>query len=171
MIHSANPHIRPAVILAWFWSFGTDGRTDNLCENCDHYRSASWIKNRREKYRASSVVFFSLSISAWWENEKKEFLAIGLSSTQTRVRSKTEKKILRKEEEEEDAIIFFVLSYQQQQSHPLCDRNKVGKIFFECRFKEIQFRIVFTKYILFLNYNLSTVVYMCDDQELLCNSS
>ena len=47
MIHSASPLSRPAVIFAWFWSFGTDGRTDNMCENSDHYRpglwSASWI--------------------------------------------------------------------------------------------------------------------------------
>ena len=33
MIHSASPQSRPAVIVAWFWSFGTDGRTDGrtLC--------------------------------------------------------------------------------------------------------------------------------------------
>ena len=29
MIHPASPQSRPAVIVAWFWSFGTDGRT--LC--------------------------------------------------------------------------------------------------------------------------------------------
>ena len=28
MIHSACPQFRPAVIFAWFWSFGTDGWTD-----------------------------------------------------------------------------------------------------------------------------------------------
>ena len=28
MIHSASPQSRPAVIVAWFWSFGTDGQTD-----------------------------------------------------------------------------------------------------------------------------------------------
>ena len=48
MIHSASPQSRPAVIVAWFWSFGTDGRSDTLCENSDHYRqghwSSSWIK-------------------------------------------------------------------------------------------------------------------------------
>ena len=27
MIHSASPQSRPAVIVAWFWSFGTDVRT------------------------------------------------------------------------------------------------------------------------------------------------
>ena len=33
LIHSASPQSRPAVIVAWFWSFGTDGRTDwrTLC--------------------------------------------------------------------------------------------------------------------------------------------
>ena len=43
MIHSASPQSRPAVIVAWFWSFGTN----TLYENSDHYRpglwSASWI--------------------------------------------------------------------------------------------------------------------------------
>ena len=29
MIHTASPQFRPAVIVAWFWSFGTDVRT--LC--------------------------------------------------------------------------------------------------------------------------------------------
>ena len=29
MIHSASPQSRPAVIIAWYWRFGTDGRT--LC--------------------------------------------------------------------------------------------------------------------------------------------
>ena len=47
MIHSASPQSWSAVIVAWFWSFGTDGRTDIMCENSDHYRrdreSASWI--------------------------------------------------------------------------------------------------------------------------------
>ena len=28
MINSASPQSRPAVIIAWFWSFGTDGRTN-----------------------------------------------------------------------------------------------------------------------------------------------
>ena len=27
MIHSASPQSRPAVIVAWFWRFATDGRT------------------------------------------------------------------------------------------------------------------------------------------------
>ena len=33
MIHSASPQSRPAVIVAWFWSFGTDVCTDGrtLC--------------------------------------------------------------------------------------------------------------------------------------------
>ena len=39
---------RPTVIVAWFWTFGMDGRTDDtLWENSDYYRpglwSASWI--------------------------------------------------------------------------------------------------------------------------------
>ena len=42
MIHSASSQSRPAVIFAWFRSFGTDelsdGQADNLCENSDHYR-------------------------------------------------------------------------------------------------------------------------------------
>ena len=43
MIHSASPQSRPAVIVAWFWSSGTDeGRTDTLCENSDHYRQGVW---------------------------------------------------------------------------------------------------------------------------------
>ena len=56
VIHSASPQSRPAVIVAWFWSFGTDGRTDatyrrtdTLCEHSDHFRpglwSASWINS------------------------------------------------------------------------------------------------------------------------------
>ena len=48
MIHLARPQSRPAVIVAGFWNFVPDGRTDNMCENSDHYRpelwSASWIK-------------------------------------------------------------------------------------------------------------------------------
>ena len=49
----ASPQSRPAVIFAWFWSFGTDGRTDNLCKNSDRYRPelqlAVWIKNARQE--------------------------------------------------------------------------------------------------------------------------
>ena len=59
MIHSASPQSRPALIVAWFWSFGTDGRTDGrtdtLCENSDHYRpglwSASWINIRKKTWQ------------------------------------------------------------------------------------------------------------------------
>ena len=35
MIHSASTQSRPAVIVAWIWSFGTDEQTDTLCENSD----------------------------------------------------------------------------------------------------------------------------------------
>ena len=45
MIHSASLYTVPAVK---FWDVRTEGRTDTLCENSDHYRpglwSASWIK-------------------------------------------------------------------------------------------------------------------------------
>ena len=50
IIHSASPQSRPAVIFAWYGSFGAEARTDNLCENSDHYRpglwSAAWINNK-----------------------------------------------------------------------------------------------------------------------------
>ena len=35
MIHSASPQSRPVVILAWIWSFGTDGQTVNLRQYSD----------------------------------------------------------------------------------------------------------------------------------------
>ena len=55
MIHLASLQSRPAVIVAGFWSFvpdgRTDGRTNNMCENSDHYRpglwSASWITKKK----------------------------------------------------------------------------------------------------------------------------
>ena len=40
MIHSASPQSRPAVIFEVLGR--TDGRTDTLCENSDHYRSGLW---------------------------------------------------------------------------------------------------------------------------------
>ena len=52
MIHSARPTVLPVAItiLAWklfcfarFWKVGTDGRTDNTCENCDHHRPWLWV--------------------------------------------------------------------------------------------------------------------------------
>ena len=62
MIHSASPQSRPAVIVAWFWSFGTDGRTDTLCENSDHYRpglwSASWIKIWSIRKQSKSAMLY-----------------------------------------------------------------------------------------------------------------
>ena len=61
MIHSASPQSRPAVIVAWFWSFGTDGQTYTLCENSDHYRSglwsASWIKKNKITLDIEKVFF------------------------------------------------------------------------------------------------------------------
>ena len=69
MIHSASPHFRLAVRFTWFWSFGTDGRTegrtDNLCENSDRYRpgmwSASWINYRWNIILVPQAAFLSVT--------------------------------------------------------------------------------------------------------------
>ena len=52
MIHSARLTVSPAVniVFAWnlfcfarFWKVETNVRTDNLCENNDHYRQWLWV--------------------------------------------------------------------------------------------------------------------------------
>ena len=64
MIHSASPQSRPAAIVAWFWSFGTDGRTETLCENSDHYGpglwSASWINLHMLVRTKKEIAIFQL---------------------------------------------------------------------------------------------------------------
>ena len=61
MIHSTSQQFRPAVIVAWFRSFGTDGWTDNLCENSNHFWpglwSASWINNVQVELRGKAPSF------------------------------------------------------------------------------------------------------------------
>ena len=87
MIHSASPQTRPAVIFAWYWSFGTDvrtegrtyGLTDNLCENNDYYRpgllSASWIKGSFNPLFVNSMkILFEIE----W-NEKFFFFSFHVS--------------------------------------------------------------------------------------------
>ena len=53
MIHSASPQFQPSMIFAWFWSFGTDARSDGqttCVKIVINFRtglwSASWIKKR-----------------------------------------------------------------------------------------------------------------------------
>ena len=62
MIHSARPTVSPVVniVFAWnlfcyarFWKVGTDGRTDNMCENNDHYHPWLWVG------QVDQMVFFS----------------------------------------------------------------------------------------------------------------
>ena len=65
MIHSASPQSRPAVIVAWFWSFGTYVSTDTLCENSDHYRSASWINKSEMCWFFLLLLFTSLKCQFW----------------------------------------------------------------------------------------------------------
>ena len=40
IIHSPNPQFQLAVIFPW--RFGTEGRTDSLCEKSDHYWAGLW---------------------------------------------------------------------------------------------------------------------------------
>ena len=74
MIHS--PQSRPAVIVPWIWSFGTDRRTDTLCENSDHYLpglwSASWINwvsaadTKQRQLENIFLIIWLLSFSSHW---------------------------------------------------------------------------------------------------------
>ena len=49
MIHSARLTVSPVAIIAiaWnfflFWKVETDGRTDDMCKNNDHYRPWLWV--------------------------------------------------------------------------------------------------------------------------------
>ena len=52
MIHSARPTISPVanIVFAWnlfcfarIWKVGMEVRTDNMCENNDHYRPWLWV--------------------------------------------------------------------------------------------------------------------------------
>ena len=76
-IHSASPQSRPSVIVAWFWSFGTDGRTTcvkiviTTCRDCGRPRGSIEFFCSRffSGFSAFFIVFFFAHI--WVKLHKK----------------------------------------------------------------------------------------------------
>ena len=62
----------------------TDGRTDNMCENSDHYRpglwSASWINNEKSNVHCTYCLTCCKKILTVLETRKPGFLKLFLST-------------------------------------------------------------------------------------------
>ena len=75
MIHIARPTVSPVVnvmniVFAWnlfcFKKWGTDGRTEDVCKNNDHYRPRLWVGRVDQKQQKTMfAIGVTMGLAEW----------------------------------------------------------------------------------------------------------